>query len=98
MRTKRRASAAALAALLVLCGAGCTLEVSSGEDGPAVPATAITQAPSTTVAIEAATTTTTAQTAVLLAPPACITEATGQLEGDACLAVIPTFTDPTPEA
>lgn len=87
-----------LAALLVLCSAGCTLEVSSGEDGPAVPATAISQAPSTTVAVEAATTTTTALPAVLLAPPACITEATGQLEGDACLAVIPTFTDPTPEA
>ena len=67
-----------LAALLVLCGAGCTVEVSSGEDGPTAPATAITQAPSTTVTIEAATSTTTALPAVLLAPPACITEATGQ--------------------
>lgn len=92
-----RRSVTLLAALLVLCGAGCTVEVSSGEDGPTAPATAITQAPSTTVTIEAATSTTTALPAVL-PPPACITEATGQLEGDACLAVIPTFTDPTPEA
>lgn len=88
-----------LATLLVLCGAGCTVEVSSGPSSPtaatAPPSTVTTQAPSTTVATAAATTTTGPQ--VLLAPPACITEATGQLEGDACLTLIPTFTDPIPQ-